>query len=209
MTEATCEICGKPLSDDESIERGIGPVCLANMNNQAAIDRMEMATVETVPEDYVPLKEALDLCSQLGIPHGRLVKAMGGDKLAEQPAGEEFFPAYVGGGRRRYLPKAALSKIPDLLAEGNDKPKPVPVPEPVAEPTVEPEPEPKPRSNTYEVVAPNYGMEIGTLTTVPELKAAFSAEHGVPIQLRRHRTKGGYVEYRDVNNGLAVLAKVQ
>lgn len=84
-------------------------------------ERWEKAQVEELPKGYVPLKDALAVLKEHGIPVGRLVRAMGRDHLADAPLSKEFAPVYLKG--KRYLPAAVLKAIPVKLAKA-EKPAP-------------------------------------------------------------------------------------
>lgn len=216
---STCKICGKPLTDSESIAREMGPICAANAENGEALARVEAALREEVPEGYIPLGKALQMCSDLGIPHGRLVVAMGKDRLVNQPVSPEFWPVYVGKRRMRYLPEAVLASIPELLETGSDAPrkkrtkkakKVKPSTKAVEELLVINEQPAKVVNGgkQYEVVAANYGMEVGTITTLKELKAAFRKEHGVALKMVRKRTKNAGTQYLDAVNDQVVAQAI-
>lgn len=208
---ATCDICGKPLTDKESIARGRGATCEANSKDGEAQARRKAAIRDEVPEDYIPMKEASDLCRKMGIPVGRLVIACGGDGMVREPIDQDFWTIYVR--RVRYLPKAVLARVPELLETGSDAPKP-PKPkrkkakakpkkkaaakEEEAEEAAPPKKKATPKQ--YEVVAANYGVEIGWIGTLKDLKAAFRKEHGFALKITRKTTKADGVHYVDSTN---------
>lgn len=137
-----CRVCGKQLTDETSVAAGIGPVCVtraALVGEQQA--RKEAATRDNVPENYVPLRDAVDVCRDHGIPISRLVYAIGGDKLWEAPISTEFFSVYVRG--RRYLPKAVLGAIPAHLLNKTPKQLAIEFTKPDLEPEVVEETKPK------------------------------------------------------------------
>jgi len=227
--EHVCDICGKPLSDEDSVERGIGPVCLKHAEFEAEIQaRLVSLQVDTPPEDYIPLETALQLCSDMGIPHGRLVKAMGGDRVVEEPMGPNFIPVYVGKRRFRWLPAGVLAEIPELLTKGSDAPRkkkatkkkppkvhtlkaesgkfesgPSILTEMFAPITTGKLPR---QEKLYEVQEDYAGFAVADLVTLKEFKAKIKADSGIAIQLTR-TTKDGATAYKDAN-GLVVLKTI-
>ncbi len=97
-----CSVCGKPLTDPESVKAGIGPLCRAKGWTKE-MWQAKMATLkrDAVPEGFVKLSDVADLCRKEGIPVSRLVRAVGGDRGMDEPAHPKFSVIYVG--RARYL----------------------------------------------------------------------------------------------------------
>jgi hypothetical protein len=97
-----CSVCGKPLTDPESVKAGIGPLCRAKgWTKEMWQAKMAELKSDTVPEGFVKLSEVADLCRKENIPVSRLVRAVGGDRGMEEPAHPKFKVMYVG--RARYL----------------------------------------------------------------------------------------------------------
>ena len=97
-----CSVCGKPLSDPESVKAGIGPLCRAKgWTKEMWQAKMAELKSDTVPEGFVKLSEVADLCRKENTPVSRLVRAVGGDRGMEEPAHPKFKVMYVG--RARYL----------------------------------------------------------------------------------------------------------
>lgn len=135
---AHCRICGKPLTDPESIAAGIGAECARKGFTSEEIEaRMEELELEELPADFISFQDALNACDALYIPRNRLLKAMGGNRGMDEPLSPEYQVRYYRG--KRYLPKAVLKVLPklkDIVGKPGRKPK--------AEKEVEPEPEPTP-----------------------------------------------------------------
>jgi hypothetical protein len=104
-----CSVCGKPLSDPESLKAGIGPLCRAKgWTKEMWQAKMATLKADEVPEGWVKLSEVADLCRKEGIPVTRLVRAVGGDRGMEDPIDPMFLVKYVG--RARYLDPRVTSE---------------------------------------------------------------------------------------------------
>lgn len=126
-----CSVCGKPLTDPESVKRGIGPQCFANgYTPESVAARMAELKSETVPEGWIKIAEMHTKLVGMGIPVARMVRAIGGDRAMEEPLNLDFVVKYVG--RTRWISPAALSEA--NLALLNDPnlgvPKPPKAPKP-------------------------------------------------------------------------------
>lgn len=108
----SCQICGKLLTDERSVERGIGPICDAKIIAQGwtietvAERRQEMSLSEP-PEGYISAKEAGDTLREKNVTIGWFVKAIGGDRALSEPLDPRFEPVYVG--RRRWFDAWVIS----------------------------------------------------------------------------------------------------
>lgn len=216
-----CRICGKLLTDEESIARGIGPVCMAWSGKEDEIKtRLAGQSVDEAPEDYIPLKVALELCAELGIPWTRLIRAMGSNQIKGPVRSPNFLCVYVGNRRFRFLPKGVLAEIPELLKTGSDAPK--------KKRKAKKKPKAKKKSKAtltaaekkalkaankvaakagvaaktkvvdvskgkqYEVVAEGYSSPVTTLCTIREFKNQEKWATGSAPKLTRKRSTGGY-----------------
>jgi hypothetical protein len=97
-----CSVCGKPLTDPESIKAGIGPLCrAAGWTKETVAAKMATLKRDAIPEGWVKLADVAAKCRAEGIPVTRLVRAVGGDRGMAEPASPIFSVIYVG--RSRYL----------------------------------------------------------------------------------------------------------
>lgn len=141
MTEQTattvskCGICGKPLTDPNSIANGVGPECLSKLGKlgvavpepgesvdqeelKAALERHQASvTVEAVPEGWIKLIEVTAKVKEMGIPANRFGKAFGGDRHLDEPLNEHFKVVYVG--RTRYMSPTVLDQLESLRTMGS------------------------------------------------------------------------------------------
>jgi hypothetical protein len=118
-----CRICGKILTDPDSMVKGIGPECESKGYTPEAIaaKKAELSG-ETVPEGWIKIGVACDRLREMGIPHTRLVAAVGGDRGMGTLLNETFRPLYVG--RQRWLHPEIFSETNlELLKAGARKPK--------------------------------------------------------------------------------------
>jgi hypothetical protein len=102
---ATCRICGKPLTNAESVASGIGPIC-DGKDPKVIAQRMEELSQDAIPQDYVPLSRLVQAANERDIATSRVVRAFGGDRGLEDPIDPVFALVYVQG--RRYVHKDAL-----------------------------------------------------------------------------------------------------
>lgn len=104
-----CAVCGKPLTDPESVKLGIGPLCRANGWTAEKVEaRMAELRVAEAPKDWIKVAEVHNELVKLDIPVARMVRAIGGDRGMEQPINETFKVVYVG--RTRYLSPEVLNE---------------------------------------------------------------------------------------------------
>lgn len=130
-----CSVCGKPLTDPESIKQGIGPLCRAmGWTKEKVAERMAQLKVDNVPEGWIKIADMHKQLNVLKIPVARMVRAIGGDRAMEQPLNSDFAVVYFG--RTRYISPAAMSEANLTLLR--DKNLGVPQPE-------KPKKEPKPK----------------------------------------------------------------
>lgn len=98
----SCSVCGKPLTDPESVKAGIGPLCRAKgWTKEKVAEKMATLKRDAVPEGWVKLADVDKQLRLLGIPVARMVRAIGGDRGMDDPVRPEFQVVYVG--RARYL----------------------------------------------------------------------------------------------------------
>lgn len=144
---AACRICGKALTQETSVKRGVGPVCWAaiqgalNLTDEqvAALANPELTSDEEFakklaearailnakseltepPEGYVKLADVTRQCQEVEIPVSRWIKAFGGDRNAHEPENEAFAPVYVG--RTRYVPGNAFEVLASVVAAEGEK----------------------------------------------------------------------------------------
>lgn len=116
--EATCSICGKPLSDPESIARGMGDICadkIAQLPGGMSLgDYRASKTEEKIPDGYIKLSELIAKAQLKGMTAGMVVKAVGGDRLLSEPFSEAFRCVYVG--RTRYVNGDSVKALDKLKA---------------------------------------------------------------------------------------------
>ncbi|HKZ42953.1 MAG TPA: DUF6011 domain-containing protein [Candidatus Hodarchaeales archaeon] len=122
-----CSVCGKPLTDPESVKLGIGPLCRAmGWTKETIAAKMTQLKRDTVPEGWVKLADVDKRCRLEGIPVARLVRAIGGDRGMKEPINENFAVIYVG--RARYMsPYVLTPEGLNLLSDrylGQPKPEP-------------------------------------------------------------------------------------
>lgn len=124
----TCSICGKPLTDPESIEAGIGPECQNRLTTggwtvEKIAEQREALTVENLPKGYLPLSQVEDAAVEMGIPRSRVLRAAGGNRGLGEPKYPEFALLFYQG--KRYLPPSVLKALPKIAGETKRTP-PVP-----------------------------------------------------------------------------------
>lgn len=103
-----CSVCGKPLTDPESVKQGIGPQCRANGWTQEAVTaRLGELTRTEVPEGWIKLADVHRALVVAQIPVARMVRAVGGDRGMKPALSPMYSPIYVG--RTRYLPPESIS----------------------------------------------------------------------------------------------------
>lgn len=125
-TGPACKVCGKPLTDPESIKLGVGPLCRAmGWTTEKVQERMSQLKVDKVPEGWIKIAEMHKQLLTLDIPVARMVRAIGGDRAMEPPLNPDFTVVYFGG--TRYISSAALSEA--NLSLLRDKNLGVPQPE--------------------------------------------------------------------------------
>lgn len=121
-TGPVCSICNKPLTDPESVKRGVGPFC-QNLTDPEKMKLLEETlasrTVDKLPDGYVAIPavfkavDELDLAAGTRVLHARLFAAIGGDHCAKAPWADCF--AYLYLGNRKFVPQEALSTGLELL----------------------------------------------------------------------------------------------
>lgn len=124
----SCSVCGKPLTDPESVKLGIGPLCRAkSWTKEAVTAKMAELKRTEIPAGWVKLADVDKKCRLEGIPVARLVRAVGGDRGMD-PAIKGFEVVYVG--RARYLSPFVLTEEGlNILRDkylGQPKPEPKP-----------------------------------------------------------------------------------
>jgi len=120
----TCAICGKPLSDEQSLERGIGPLCWARQESGVDLGaHYQEITIEQAPEGWIKLSEVAKTLSENHlVPVARLLKACGGDRALDPVLHERYQVLYVG--KTRYLSPEVLSPASiEFLSNLGRKPK--------------------------------------------------------------------------------------
>lgn len=125
----SCSVCGKPLTDPESVKHGIGPLCRAKgWTKEAVAAKMAILKKDEVPAGWVKLADVDRKLRLEGIPVARMVRAIGGDRGMEDPIRPEFQVVYVG--RARYLdPFILTAEGLNILRDkylGQPKPEPKP-----------------------------------------------------------------------------------
>jgi hypothetical protein len=100
-----CQICGKTITANESLEVGRGHRCDDLLEKgwtaeKLSVHRQQMSA-DKVDEDWISVPNMHKLCVENGIPVSSMVRAMGGDRAVDDPLDERFRPKYVG--RTRYL----------------------------------------------------------------------------------------------------------
>lgn len=121
-----CSVCGKPLTDPESIKAGIGPLCrLKGWTKEKVAEKMATLKKDAIPEGWLKLADVDKRLRVEGIPVARMVRAIGGDRAMEDPISPEFQVVYVG--RARYISPFILT--PEGLNILNDRYLGKPAPE--------------------------------------------------------------------------------
>lgn len=124
-----CAVCGKPLTDPESVKAGIGPLCrVKGWTKEKVAEKMATLKRDTVPEGWLKLADVDKKLRLEGIPVARMVRAIGGDRAMEDPIRPEFQVVYVG--RARYISPFILTQegLNILSDRYLGKPKPEPKP---------------------------------------------------------------------------------
>jgi hypothetical protein len=89
-----CSICGKPLSRESSVERGIGDVCEGHVKLLPAgvtmAQHYEKLTLKEIPEGWIPLAKAVKAANAKHISTYRFFQVIGGDRLLRKPLSPVF-----------------------------------------------------------------------------------------------------------------------
>lgn len=122
-----CAVCGKPLTDPNSVVRGIGPVCLPRIakvlageealegEGRVSEERLKEIIVlakegkppkqDALPMDgdrpYITVARMHEYCVDHDVPPGRMVRAIGGDRAIGPALNPKWQPIYFG--RSRYI----------------------------------------------------------------------------------------------------------
>jgi hypothetical protein len=150
-----CSVCGKPLTDPESVKAGIGPLCRQKgWTKEKVAEKMATLKRDAVPEGWLKLADVDKQLRLKGIPVARMVRAIGGDRGMHDPISPEFQVIYVG--RARYLAPFILT--PEGLNILSDKylgkPKPEAKPRAKKEKAPVAEGDAKPAKPAKKAVAP-------------------------------------------------------
>ena len=90
MPEKVCTICGKPLTKEESIDRGMGDIC-AEDQAQGYMSQAVVAADGKLPgKGMMSAADAYKNVLEMGIPGYRFVTAIGGDKMRNPPITKDF-----------------------------------------------------------------------------------------------------------------------
>ena len=119
-TGPRCEVCGKPISAEGSIEEGHGPLCkqrqAAGHTKESLAEYKASRTVEELEggeELWVSIPKLAEKCREEGVPISRMVAAIGGDRGLGTPKHEDLNPVYCG--RTRYVKATALTEHWNLI----------------------------------------------------------------------------------------------
>ncbi len=158
-----CRVCGKTLTAEQSVVRGIGPVCQAAVQKylpegtelkdadetvlNAAIEKAktekpnqadEVPVVKATKEGeedrpFVSVAKMHNYCNSQEIPVSWMVRAIGGDRGTNAPLNEKWTPIYVG--RTRYIHPDCMTEagIEELKAAYKKEPKPKKADQPAVE----------------------------------------------------------------------------
>lgn len=130
---SNCVLCGKILTDPESVARGYGPECAHKIEQLGLGDSASPEAVKTAlaehyksvaaegepAGDFMKFKDAVAFVQSKGIPGGRFNKLCGGDRaMGVPPGGPDFQVRFWKG--TRYVPVASISEahIADMLNSG-------------------------------------------------------------------------------------------
>ena len=103
-----CSVCGKPLTDPESVRLGIGPLCRAKgWTKEKVAAKMATLKRDVIPAGWIKLSDVAKKLRSEDIPVARMVRAVGGDRGMEDPINATFQVIYVG--RARYLSPDTLN----------------------------------------------------------------------------------------------------
>jgi hypothetical protein len=120
-----CSVCGKPLTDPESVKAGIGPLCRAmGWTKEKVAERMAILKRDVVPEGWVKLADVHKECVLREIPVARLVRAIGGDRGMSDPIDSRFQVIYVG--RARYMDPFVMTDAGMLILADRHLGQPAP-----------------------------------------------------------------------------------
>lgn len=109
---AYCSVCGKPLTDPESIARGMGKICADNLEilgTAPTREHMESLKMQELPDDWISIYDWFAYGKSVGISAKRLMNAAGGDRALRKPVHPSFQIMYYKG--KRYVHKSAIENI--------------------------------------------------------------------------------------------------
>lgn len=122
-TISSCAICGKTLTDPESVARGIGPECVNKLGSlglgiQAAAADVKAAmashysgithTEEPDWDKYMKLQDAFLVLAEHGIPESRMMEAIGKERGFKPPMDERFENFYWN--HKRIVSRESISE---------------------------------------------------------------------------------------------------
>ncbi|HPC26718.1 MAG TPA: DUF6011 domain-containing protein [Paludibacteraceae bacterium] len=109
---SVCSICGKPLTLPSSIQQGMGNICANHskiLGNVSPQEHRKSLVLESLTDEWIPLKEYLAAGKAIGITPCRLMNAAGGDRALRKPLHPSFQIRYFG--NRRYVHRSALEHL--------------------------------------------------------------------------------------------------
>lgn len=110
--ETTCVRCGKPLSTDDSVERGMGDVCAHQhklLGEKTLEEHYDDLNLPELTDEWIPISELIAAGNEAGIATYRMVTACGGDRALRRPVHPSFQVKYFL--RKRYVHKSALENV--------------------------------------------------------------------------------------------------
>lgn len=110
--ETTCVRCGKPLSREASVNRGMGDTCANHsrwLGNLTMEEHYANLNLPELTDEWIPFKEFVATANEAGISTHRILQATGGDRALRRPVHPSFQVRYFL--RHRYVHKSALDHL--------------------------------------------------------------------------------------------------
>lgn len=110
--ETTCVRCGKPLSAETSVDRGMGDVCANHgkwLGDKTFEQHYTNLNLPELTDEWIPFLELITAGTAVGIAVHRLVQATGGDRALRRPIHPSFQVKYFLG--RRYVHRSVLENL--------------------------------------------------------------------------------------------------
>jgi hypothetical protein len=116
LNVSACSVCGKPLTDPQSISQGMGDYC-AHMGKLlpkgvSRSQHIESLTVTSLPDNSIKLKDGYAAARKAGYSGSSFLQATGGNGGIRKPLNSHFKVTFYKG--TRYVPATCLQHLSDL-----------------------------------------------------------------------------------------------